>query len=110
MVDGTINFDTLADRSAKMAERLNALQNKLNTFQNAQNKAFNNAFESVNGKVESTSTIGIILGSITIILLFAVAVPIASAICASLQNVIGSLKNIAQENGDLTVRLTTKKQ
>ena len=43
-----------------------------------------------------------------ILLLFAVALPIASSICNSLQNVISSLKNIAQDNGDLTVRLTTK--
>ncbi|WP_440873708.1 methyl-accepting chemotaxis protein [Thalassotalea sp. PLHSN55] len=107
MVDGTINFETLGDRSAKMSDMLNALQAKLNKFQANKNTAFNDAFESVSSKVESTSTIGIILGAITIILLFAVAVPISSAIVASLQSVIASLKNIAQENGDLTVRLST---
>ena len=45
------------------------------------------------------------LGAITILLLFAVATPIANSIHKSLNNVISSLKNIAQENGDLTVRL-----
>ena len=107
MVDGTMDFDTLGDRSTQMAEQLNGLQQKLNAFQSEKYKSFNNAFESVSGKVESTSTVGIILGSVTILLLFAVAVPIASSICRSLNNVIASLKNIAQDNGDLTVRLKT---
>lgn len=108
MVDGTMDFDTLGDRSAKMAEQLNKLQEKLNNFQNQKSQAFNEAFETVSGKVESTSTIGIIIGTITILCLFAVAYPIARSICKSLNNVISSLQNIAQDNGDLTVRLETK--
>ena len=108
MVDGTIDFGTLGKRSEQMAKELNAVQLKLNNFQSEKNKGFNNAFETVRENVQSTSTVGIIIGTITILLLFAVALPIASSICNSLQNVISSLKNIAQDNGDLTVRLTTK--
>jgi methyl-accepting chemotaxis protein len=108
MVDGTIDFETLGKRSEQMAKELNAVQLKLNNFQSEKNKGFNNAFETVREDVQSTSTVGIIIGTITILLLFAVALPIASSICNSLQNVISSLKNIAQDNGDLTVRLTTK--
>lgn len=107
MVNGTINFETLGERSEQMATALNNVQLKLNNFQSDRNKGFNNAFESVREKVKSTSTIGITLGSVTILLLFAVAVPIASSIRKSLLSVISSLKNIAQDNGDLTVRLTT---
>jgi methyl-accepting chemotaxis protein len=108
MVDGTIDFETLGKRSEQMAKELNGVQLKLNNFQSEKNKGFNNAFETVREDVQSTSTVGIIIGTITILLLFAVALPIASSICNSLQNVISSLKNIAQDNGDLTVRLTTK--
>lgn len=107
MVNGTINFETLGERSEQMATELNSVQLSLNNFQNEKNEGFNNAFESVREKVQSTSTIGITLGSVTILLLFAVAIPIASSICKSLLSVISSLKNIAQDNGDLTVRLTT---
>ena len=108
MVDGTMDFETLGERSEQMTTELNGVQLKLNNFQSEKNKAFNNAFELVKEKVQSTSTIGITIGSVTILLLFAVAVPIASSICGSLNNIISSLKNIAQDNGDLTVRLTTK--
>lgn len=107
MVNGTMDFETLADRSTKMTEKLNALQTKLSSFQKEKNKAFDNAFLEVNDKVESTSTIGLVLSTVTILLLFAVAIPIASSIYKSLHSVISSLQNIAQDNGDLTVRLKT---
>ncbi len=107
MVDGSIDFSTLSGRSEDMTNKLNAIQLKLTDFQNKKNKTFNHAFESVNGKVESTSTTGLIIGAITILSLFVVAVPIANSIFRSLHSIISSLKNIAQENGDLTVRLST---
>ncbi len=107
MVDGTIDFDSLESRSTTMVDKLNALQKKLTQFQNSKNKSFNDAFETVSTKVNSTTTLGIITGVITIIILFSASYPIASSIHKSLQSVIFSLKNIAQENGDLTVRLST---
>jgi methyl-accepting chemotaxis protein len=107
MVDGTIDFESLGVRSQQMTKELDAVQQKLNNFQSDKSQDFNNAFESVREQVQSTSTIGITVGSVTILLLFAVAVPIASSICKNLKNVISSLQNIAQDNGDLTVRLTT---
>ena len=106
MVDGSINFDTLGERSEGMAAELDNVQQNLNAFQSEKNKDFNNAFESVRDKVQSTSTVGITIGFITILLLFAVAIPIASSIRKSLRRVSASLQNIAQDNGDLTVRLT----
>lgn len=107
MVDGTMDFDTLGARSAEMTKELNELQQQLNNFQSEKYTAFNKAFESVNQQVESTSNAGLTLGTITIVLLFVVAIPIAFSIYKSLNSVISSLKNIAQDNGDLTVRLST---
>lgn len=107
MVDGTADFATIGDRSQVMSTKLSALQAKLNKFHTERYKAFNDAFVSVSHKAKSTSTIGLIVGGITIVLLFAVAVPIARAIRRSLRDIIFSMKDIAQENGDLTVRLTT---
>ncbi len=108
MIDGTADFATMGQRSKDMSSQLTALQNKLNTFQNERYASFNYAFESVSEKAESTSTMGVIVGGITIILLFAVAVPIARTIRSSLKDIIDSMQDIAQENGDLTVRLSTE--
>ncbi len=107
MVDGTADFSTLGERSQAMSSKLTSLQEKLNKFHHERLKSFNNAFESVTSKAKSTSTIGLIVGSITIVLLFAVALPIAKTIRRSLKDIIDSMQNIAQDNGDLTVRLTT---
>jgi len=108
MIDGTADFATMGQRSKEMSSKLTALQKELNTFQNERYASFTHSFESVSEKAESTSTLGVIVGVITIVLLFAVAVPIARTIRSSLKDIIDSMQDIAQENGDLTVRLTTE--
>lgn len=107
MVDGTADFATLGQRSQNMLEKLTNLQDKLNKFRAERYESFKNAFESVNKEAESTSTTGVVVGVVTIIVLFAVAIPVARNISSSLTDIIYSMKDIAQENGDLTVRLTT---
>jgi methyl-accepting chemotaxis protein len=108
MIEGTADFSTIGERSKNMSAMLTKLQANLNKFQGDRYSAFTHAFNSVNDKAESTATLGVTVGTVTIILLFAVAVPIAHAIRGSLKDIIDSLQDIAQENGDLTVRLTTK--
>ncbi len=110
MVDGTADFATMGERSQTMSKKLTALQAKLNKFHEQRYKSFNDAFISVSDKASSTSTVGLTVGAITIVLLFAVAIPIARAIGRSLKEIIDSMKDIAQENGDLTVRLSTDSQ
>jgi methyl-accepting chemotaxis protein len=107
MVDGTADFSTIGDRSQKMSSQLSTLQEKLNEFQIQRYKSFTQAFESVNAKAEATSQTGIILAAVTLIALFGVALPVAKSISVNLKDIIHSLKDIAQENGDLTVRLKT---
>ena len=107
MVDGTADFSTLGQRSQEMSDKLTTLQTKLNNFRSERYASFTNAFESVNNEAESTSNTGIIVGIITILFLFAVAIPVAKTISTSLKDIIDSMKDIAQENGDLTVRLST---
>jgi len=105
MVDGTADFSTIGERSQRMTAQLETLQNELNQFQSERYKSFSDAFQGVSQDVSSTSFTGIIVGGITILTLFVVAVPIARAIRSNLKDIIDSMKDIAQENGDLTVRL-----
>lgn len=107
MVEGTADFETLGQRSQDMSTQLTNLQNKLNKFQTERYQSFTQAFETVNRDVNATSTTGIVVGIVTILALFVVAVPIAKSISSSLKDIIDSMKDIAQENGDLTVRLST---
>lgn len=108
MVDGTIDFDTLGERSSAMGDKLLNLQDDLNVFQAESYASFTDAFNSVNEQAESTSFTGVIVGVVTIIILFAVSIPIAHSIRSNLKALINSMKDIAQENGDLTVRLVPR--
>lgn len=108
MVEGTADFSTLGQRSKEMSEQLMLIQSELNKFQSDRYASFTASFKSMSEQAKSTSSTGLIVGTVTIILLFAVAVPIAKAIRSNLKGVIDSLQDIAQENGDLTVRLTTE--
>lgn len=110
MVEETIDFSTVANSSQKMTEQLTDLQQRLRDFNKARNQEFMQAFDTVGSDVESTSSIGIIVGLTTIALLFAVAIPISLSIKSSLINIIQSMKNIAQEDGDLTIRIKTQSQ
>jgi len=110
MVDGTADFSTISSRSKAMSEQLLNLQNNLNSFQKKQMSSFTDSFTQVNEKAEATNNIGIVMAIITIALLFTVSVSISSAIRQNLAKVVDSFKGIAQENGDLTVRIQTTSQ
>lgn len=107
MVDGSADFSTIATRSKNMADELANLQENFNTFQKTQMVSFTSAFSQVNDKAEATINIGIITALITIILLFTVSISISNAIRHNLAKVVDSFKSIAQDNGDLTVRIDT---
>ncbi|GLX83191.1 methyl-accepting chemotaxis protein [Thalassotalea eurytherma] len=110
MIDGTADFDKIADSAANINNQYETIQEKMKTFQAARLNSFNTAFEMVVDNAESTGRTGIIIGVVTIVLLFAVAVPIALTAKRSLADLIVSMKDIAQENGDLTVRIKTQSQ
>jgi len=107
VVDGTADFSKLADQSQQMTEQLKKLQADLSHFNQARNQEFIEAFETVNNKTEATASIGITVGVVTMILLFAVSIPISVAIKNSLEAIIVSMRGIAQEDGDLTRRIET---
>ncbi len=107
LVDGSADFSKIGAKSQAMTADLTSLQQQLNTFQKQRSSAFDDALEDVISSSKQASNIGLILAVITIGLLFAVAIPISNAIRYNLRDIIESMKNIAQDNGDLTVRLKT---
>ena len=107
MVDGTADFSTIAERSKSMSEQLSSLQKGLTSFQKSQMTSFTNAFTQVNEQASATINIGIITAIITIALLFTVSISISNAIRHNLAKVVDSFKGIAQDNGDLTMRIQT---
>lgn len=83
---------------------------KLEKFSSDRLSAFENAIKESNEEAQSLITIGLFMGVGTTLLLFATALPIVTSLRSSVVDVVKSLKDIAQEDGDLTVSIQTNNQ
>lgn len=110
MVNNTADFAKLGQLSANMNKHYTDATTALSTFRDARVNAFKHAIAESNAALENMVTFGAIMGGMTIFLLFATAIPIVNGIRSSIVKVVDSLKDIAQENGDLTVRIDSQGQ
>lgn len=108
MINETIDYATLPEKSAKMSSSLEELEAELQSFYDQRLSLFNNAFSTASTSTEKLTSLGIILCVGTLAALFAVGIPISNMIKQSVDRVILTLKDIAEDNGDLTVRLKTQ--
>ena len=107
MVNGTADYSKLADQSQRMNASLETTNSTLEKFYQERLQNFDQAISDANDAAHSLIFIGVTVGLITTAILFAVAIPIVHNLRSSINDVVRSLKNIAQEEGDLTVRLST---
>ena len=110
MVNGTADFSRLGELSSQMNGSYDGVIASMTRFRDAQQAAFEKAFKNTDSANTSLISTGVILTIAVTILLFATAVPIVRGIKQSIDDVVRSLKDIAQENGDLTVRIETKSE
>ena len=110
MVKGTADFAQLGSITQELNQKLATAEKQLTAFRDDQNSQFLTAIDSARSEAQSVVTIGIVLGSITILLLFVTAWLVVKGILSNLDSVVRSLRNIAQDNGDLTVRIPRNSQ
>ncbi|AMJ93448.1 chemotaxis protein [Alteromonas stellipolaris] len=110
MVDGTADFSRLGQLSSQMNGSYDAVIASMTNFRDEQQAAFVDSFERTNAANTSLISTGVVMTIVVTLLLFATAVPIVRGIKQSIDDVVRSLKDIAQENGDLTVRIATKSE
>ncbi|MDG1751064.1 MAG: HAMP domain-containing protein, partial [Thalassotalea sp.] len=108
MIDETIDFSKLPEMGKSMNQAYEKVTSTVESFNKRNVTAFESSIKEANDSAEGLVTTGFIMGFITIALLFGTAVPIISGIKSSLSNVIASLSDLADGEGDLTVRLETK--
>lgn len=108
MLDGSADFSLLGSRSVAMNQSYDNIRKKLEKFQEDRLQQFQNRFADSNKAAESLVELGVVMGAITLILLVLVTVPLVRGIKRSLIEVVASLRDIAEENGDLTVRLHSR--
>lgn len=110
LVNNTLDMMKLGDKPAQMRDTYDATIAALTRFENARLQEFEAAISESNSDANFLVTIGAIMGIATTIILFAVAVPIVHSIRDSVIKVVNSLRDIAQEDGDLTVRIDSNNQ
>ena len=107
MVDGSADFSTLGQAAQAKQAVFDDLQNKLASDQSKAIKAFSSQITTANEAASSAIVVGISIGIALLVIVIISAVGVAVLIGRQIHNVSESLKEIAQGEGDLTVRLTS---
>jgi len=110
MINESIDFQRLPELGIAMNSAYEKVTKTIKRFNQNRVQEFQNAIIEANDSAENIVTIGFIMGLITITLLFGTAIPIISGIKSSLLGVIKSLRDLADGDGDLTIRLQAKSQ
>ena len=110
MVNGTADFSRLGELSAQMNGSYDSVIASMTRFKDQQQADFENAFATIDSANTSLISTGVVMTIVVSLLLFATAIPIVRGIKSSIDDVVRSLKDIAQENCDLTVRINTQSE
>lgn len=109
-IDDNVDYDRLSEQSQKMNGLFDKASKGIEVFQAERLKEFTDNLNQTNTAATQLVKMGLLMGAVTIAVLLIVAVPVVSSIKRNLNRVVNSLKEISQENGDLTVRLKTNSQ
>ena len=110
MLADTVDYNTLGEQLEQMNQKYEKSISTLNAFKSDRQATFERAVAEYNSAQDFLFWLGIIMGVITTVILFATALPIINEIRGNLLRVVSSLKDLAEEDGDLTIRLEAKSQ
>lgn len=110
ILDNTADFATLGGQLETMNSRYDVAINQLNGFESSWQQTFEKAFEQYNSAQDFLFWLGLLMGVLTTLVLFGTAIPVTKTITGNLTRVVKSLRDIAEEDGDLTIRIQTNVQ
>ncbi|MFC3204031.1 methyl-accepting chemotaxis protein [Alteromonas oceani] len=110
ILDNTADFATLGGQLETMNSRYDEAINQLNGFKSSRQQTFEKAFEQYNNAQDFLFWLGLLMGVLTTLVLFGTAIPVTKTITGNLTRVVKSLRDIAEEDGDLTIRIQTNAQ
>lgn len=105
MIDGTIDFSNLGAIANKKTEAEKTIKKALSDIRNSSHKEFIQTVTDAKETENSNLRVGILIGVVTITVLLIVAFSVTNLLYASVIAISNSLRNIAQGEGDLTLRL-----
>lgn len=107
MVTNTADMATIGERTQKISALYEDTNSRLSKFRDTQEKQFKDAIEDASESTTWLIWVGIFMGIATTIVLFGTAFPVVNNIKNSMGHIIRSLRDLAKEDGDLTVRIQT---
>ncbi|MCG8315259.1 MAG: methyl-accepting chemotaxis protein [Pseudomonadales bacterium] len=110
LIDGTADFSTLSGRTEAMTSNLEAAKALLKEFRDTNQTRFDEIVLHAESLSEKMAIYGVVIGLVTFFFILLISYLIGRSISSSVNDVVLSLKDIAQENGDLTVRIETSAQ
>ena len=105
LIGGKGDFVSGAIRGKQNAELYSQVVSSLNTFKAQELTSFTTAMNLVTERANSIITIGFPIGVISIILMFVLAFITSHRIIARINHMVITLRNIAKEDGNMSVRI-----
>lgn len=105
MIANTIVQGQLGQRTSEMAARLNTLKSIMENFRVQSHEIFTRNINDTTTEMSNAVTGGLLTALVTFVAVIIVSIYITSNITGSLSRIVGSLKDIAQGEGDLTRRI-----
>ena len=108
MLDGTADFSKLGSMTNEMTGHLNKTAELLEILDKENRDQFNARINDAEQIGSDMFYSGVQIGLVTFVVIVFFSVLVSRTISGNIEDVVESLKGIAQEDGDLTVKLTTK--
>lgn len=105
MVDGTVDFSKLGAIAKQKADAEDAIKSALTGIRDSSHEEFIQTVSDAKATESNNMRAGMIIGAITIAILLFVAFSVTNLLYSSIIAISKSLRNIAQGEGDLTLRL-----
>ena len=105
LINGTISLDNLSSLAEKNGTKLTSLLEDLTNFKQVSKDEFSALIDTSLARSDSSRDRGMFIGAVVILLVVLVCYLLTVSITGNLRKVSSSLKEIAQGNGDLTVRI-----
>ena len=105
MIQGTLQPASMKSTADAMRKGLADLETDLDAFRGASYERFNNTIQAANDSSERALYIGLVISLLVIGLVSLTAYVISGLVSKNILNVAASLEDMAQGDGDLTLRL-----
>lgn len=108
MAKGTIDFAKISNLADEMNAEKAVLDSQLSDFRSDRYDVFTNAINDSISSTENALIFGLVVGLLMVLAILATSLIIVSLLMSNLGNVISSMKEIADGDGDLSQRIETK--